>query len=134
MDGAAFHVWAEQVLAPTLEPTDIVVMDNLSVHKNPSSLPPSADRRNHPGLAAHSPDLNPIEKCGTKSRHVYARPGTRTRDATAGHRLRLAAGSTPLFPPASDRCNSARWIRHRERPHCLPLPTPMQRKRGRVAA
>ena len=34
MDGDAFPVWARRVLAPTLEPGDIVVMDNLSVHKN----------------------------------------------------------------------------------------------------
>lgn len=34
MDGAAFLVWVGQVLAPTLKPGDIVVMDNLSVHKN----------------------------------------------------------------------------------------------------
>lgn len=37
LDGAAFQVWAEQVLAPTVEPSDIVVMDNLSVHKNSSA-------------------------------------------------------------------------------------------------
>lgn len=37
MDGTAFSVWAEHVLAPTLQPTDIVVMDNLSVHRNPAA-------------------------------------------------------------------------------------------------
>lgn len=67
MDGAAFLVWVEQVLAPTLKPDDIVVMDNLSVHKNAAAralieaigafvwdLPP------------YSPDLNPIEKMWSK--------------------------------------------------------------------
>lgn len=42
LDGVAFAVWVEQVLAPTLDPSDIVVMDNLSVHKNPAA-------RRHPG-------------------------------------------------------------------------------------
>jgi hypothetical protein len=33
MDGPAFLAWIEQMLAPTLEPGDIVVMDNLPAHK-----------------------------------------------------------------------------------------------------
>lgn len=32
-DTAVFRAYVEQVLVPTLEPNDIVVMDNLSVHK-----------------------------------------------------------------------------------------------------
>ena len=32
-DGEAFRVHAEQVLAPTLKPGDVVVMDNLGSHK-----------------------------------------------------------------------------------------------------
>jgi len=67
MDGTAFAVWVEQVFVPTLEPGDIIVMDNLSVHKNAAArkaiqqagalvwdLPP------------YSPDLNPIEKMWSK--------------------------------------------------------------------
>lgn len=34
-DTAAFVTYLEQVLCPTLKPGDIVVMDNLSVHKSP---------------------------------------------------------------------------------------------------
>jgi len=34
MDGDAFYAWVEQMLAPTLSPGDIVICDNLSVHKN----------------------------------------------------------------------------------------------------
>jgi transposase len=33
MDRPAFLAWVEQMLAPTLEPGDIVVMDNLPAHK-----------------------------------------------------------------------------------------------------
>ena len=34
MDGDAFCAWVEQMLAPTLVAGDIVICDNLSVHKN----------------------------------------------------------------------------------------------------
>ncbi len=33
MNGAVFRAYVEQVLAPTLKPADIVIMDNLSAHK-----------------------------------------------------------------------------------------------------
>src|SRR4051812_28924107 len=36
MDTDAFEVWVGEVLCPTLGEGDIVVMDNLSVHKVPS--------------------------------------------------------------------------------------------------
>lgn len=32
-DGEVFRVWTEQVLCPTLEEVDIVVMDNIGAHK-----------------------------------------------------------------------------------------------------
>src|ERR1700675_3497526 len=35
MNGNAFLAYVEQILAPTLRPDDIVVMDNLSAHKVP---------------------------------------------------------------------------------------------------
>ena len=34
MDGDAFSAWVERMLAPTLSAGDIVICDNLSVHKN----------------------------------------------------------------------------------------------------
>ena len=33
MDGDAFRTYVERILVPTLEPGDIVVMDNLPAHK-----------------------------------------------------------------------------------------------------
>ena len=35
MNGNAFLAYVEQILAPTLKPGDIVVLDNLSAHKVP---------------------------------------------------------------------------------------------------
>jgi len=62
MNGAAFAAWVEQSLAPTLKPGDIVICDNLNVHKNASARRAIEAR----GAAlrflpAYSPDLNPIE-------------------------------------------------------------------------
>jgi transposase len=67
MDGAAFAVWCEQVLAPTLEPGDIVIMDNLSVHKNLEARAAiKAAGAQVWDLPPYSPDLNPIEKMWSK--------------------------------------------------------------------
>lgn len=38
MTGAAFLAYAEQVLAPTLAPGDVVVLDNLAAHKVVTSV------------------------------------------------------------------------------------------------
>ncbi len=67
MDGAAFAAWAKYVLAPTLERGDIVVMDNLSVHRNASARAAiQATGAEIWPLPAYSPDLNPIEKMWSK--------------------------------------------------------------------
>ena len=52
MNGEAFLVYVEKVLVPTLQPDEIVVMDNLPAHKVGAQLRL---------LPAYSPDLNPIE-------------------------------------------------------------------------
>ena len=41
MDGDAFRTYIEHVLVPTLEPGDIVVMDNLPAHKVAAVRAPS---------------------------------------------------------------------------------------------
>ncbi len=67
IDGAAFSVWTRYVLAPTLEPGDIVVMDNLSVHKNHVARAAiEAAGAEIWDLPPYSPDLNPIEKMWSK--------------------------------------------------------------------
>jgi len=67
MDGAAFTVWAERILAPTLEPADIIVMDNLSAHRNEAARAAiHATGATVWDLPPYSPDLNPIEKMWSK--------------------------------------------------------------------
>jgi transposase len=67
MDGAAFVVYVEQVLVPTLQAGDIVLMDNLSFHKAPRiRLLIEAVGAQVVFLPPYSPDLNPIELCWSK--------------------------------------------------------------------
>ncbi len=44
MDGAAFETYVRTQLAPTLSPGDVVIWDNLNVHKNPKAAQAIRDR------------------------------------------------------------------------------------------
>ena len=62
MDRTAFDLWVETQLAPTLQPGDVVVLDNLAVHKSAKAARVLKQR----GawflfLPPYSPDLNPTE-------------------------------------------------------------------------
>jgi transposase len=82
MDGAAFAVWAKNVLAPTLTREDIVVMDNLSVHKNPSAREAiEAAGATVWNLPPYSPDYNPIEKMWSKIKAYLRKAEARTPEA-----------------------------------------------------
>ena len=63
IDGASFLAWVEQFLAPALRSGNIMVMDNLSSHKDPAIRRAirSADAKLF-YLPSYSPDLNPIER------------------------------------------------------------------------
>jgi transposase len=66
-DTESFRAYVQAVLIPTLQPGDIVVMDNLSPHKSD----PTLNLITRTGarvlfLPAYSPDLNPIEKMWSK--------------------------------------------------------------------
>jgi len=61
MHGAAFLAYVEQVLAPTLKPGDIVIMDNLPAHK-PVAIRGAIEATGAQlrFLPPYSPDFNPI--------------------------------------------------------------------------
>lgn len=78
MHKEAFLIYITKVLVPTLQPKDIVIMDNLSAHKN------SEVRKAIKAVGAHalflppySPDLNPIEKFFSKLKHSLRKEGKR---------------------------------------------------------
>lgn len=82
INGESFAVYVEQVLAPTLQPGDIVVMDNLGSHKSDQIrqiLKRHGARRLF--LPPYSPDLNPIEQVFSKLKRLLRKAEARTVDA-----------------------------------------------------
>jgi len=82
VDQTAFEAYLREFLCPTLHPGQIVVIDNLSIHKG-------AEVRHlieATGaillfLPAYSPDLSPIEKAFSKLKIFLRRVGALTLDA-----------------------------------------------------
>lgn len=82
VNGELFAAFIEQVLRPTLEPGQIVVMDNLSSHKTARVRQLIHDARAHLWfLPPYSPDLNPIELAFSQLRRLYESAGHRTVSA-----------------------------------------------------
>lgn len=66
-DTESFRAYVGVLLVPTLQPGDIVVMDNLSPHKSDPTLALITQAGAQVVfLPAYSPDLNPIEKMWSK--------------------------------------------------------------------
>lgn len=82
MNSSTFVAYTEQCLAPALRPGDVVVMDNLSSHKNDAvrEAIESADATLWL-LPPYSPDLNPIEKLWSKVKAWLRRVEARTFEA-----------------------------------------------------
>lgn len=81
MNGAAFLAYVEQILAPTLAPGDIVVMDNLGSHKVAGvreTIEAAGARLLY--LPPYSPDLNPIELSFAKLKAMIRKAAARTRE------------------------------------------------------
>lgn len=78
----AFKVYVVQVLAPTLLPGDIVLIDNLSSHKG-TAIQAAVEARGARllFLPPYSPDLNPIELCWSKIKAALRRAKARTSEA-----------------------------------------------------
>lgn len=82
VDGQVFKAYVKQVLAPTLEADDVVIMDNLGAHKV-KGIREAIEARGAKViyLPPYSPDLNPIEKCWSKIKTYLRRAKARTRQA-----------------------------------------------------
>lgn len=81
-DSAAFEIYVEQILAPSLRPGQIVVLDNLSIHLSPrvrAAIEARGCRLLF--LPAYSPDFSPIEEAFSKLKAMLRRQGARTREA-----------------------------------------------------
>ena len=83
INGELFTLYAQKILAPTLSPGDVVILDNLGSHKGHDA------RRAVRAVGAHliflppySPDLNPIERLFAKLKHLMRMAEPRTVEAT----------------------------------------------------
>jgi transposase len=82
INGERFLAYVEQALAPTLQPGDIVIMDNLGAHKVAGVREAIAARgASVLHLPPYSPDLNPIEQVFAKLKTLLRTAATRTVDA-----------------------------------------------------
>lgn len=81
-DGLAFETYVEQVLAPSLQAGQIVVLDNLSVHHR-ARVAELIEARACAlwFLPSYSPDLSPIEPAFAKFKQALRRVGARTLEA-----------------------------------------------------
>ncbi len=77
-----FETYVERLLAPTLRPGQVVVMDNLGAHR-PKRVRELIEARGCElvYLPAYSPDLNPIEEAFSKVKHVLRKIAARTKEA-----------------------------------------------------
>jgi transposase len=77
-----FEAYLKRVLAPSLKPGQVVVMDNLSSHKGSRVRELVGERGCEVlYLPPYSPDLNPIEEAFAKLKALLRRAGARTREA-----------------------------------------------------
>lgn len=105
IDSDAFVAYVEHVLLPKLHPGQVVICDNLSVHKR-------ADIRNQIEdagctllfLPAYSPDFNPIEQAFSKLKAALRRAEARTQEA-----LDAAIGAALTTITATD---ARHWFAH----------------------
>jgi transposase len=102
---AAFVVYVERLLAPSLKPGQIVVIDNLSVHKA-KRVSELIEARGCEllFLPAYSPDFSPIEPCFSKIKEALRSAGARTQEA-----LEEAIGKAIDLVTSEDAHG---WFRH----------------------
>ena len=105
MTGVAFEAYVTHVLAPTLQPGDIVVLDNLAAHKRASARQAiEACGARVEFLSPYSPDYNPIEWCWAKIKPLLRRAKAHTADAL------LEALADALRTVSVD--DIVHWMRH----------------------
>ena len=96
MNGERFLDYVQNVLVPTLNPGDIVVMDNLRAHKVSGVAEAIASAgASTVYLPPYSPDLNPIEKMWSKVKTLLRKWKVRTQCLLAGAVAKAISLVTP---------------------------------------
>jgi transposase len=98
VDRPVFEAFVERVLVPSLQPGQIVILDNLSVHKSArAKVLIEAAGCQLVFLPTYSPDLNPIEQAFAKSKQALRRIGARSWESVVA-----AVGQTLATITAAD--------------------------------
>jgi transposase len=93
---AGFEAYVARVLAPTLRPGDLVVMDNLRQHRGARTRALIEARGAELWfLPAYSPDLNPIEEAFAKLKALLRDAAARTHEALLEALRAALAAITP---------------------------------------
>jgi transposase len=102
-DTAVFQAYVREILCPSLRPGDIVIMDNLSPHKNEQTgALIAAAGATVRFLPAYSPDLNPIEMMWSKVKALL-----RAAEARSPEQLQQAIAAALQRVSAQD---AAHWF------------------------
>ena len=105
IDNVSFLAYVEQVLVPSLRVGDVVVLDNLAVHKQPDVRTAiEAVGAQLRFLPPYSPDFNPIEQAFAKLKAFLRAARPRTFDQVSA----LVAAALELFTPGECR----NYVRH----------------------
>jgi transposase len=105
INGLTFQAYVEQILVPTLQPGDMVIIDNLGSHKGKAvrqAIEQAGALLLY--LPPYSPDLNPIEQVFAKLKAMLRKTAARSLNA-----LWTAVG-TLLERFSAREC--ARYFRH----------------------
>jgi transposase len=104
-DAAAFEVYIEHFLAPSLTEGQVVVMDNLGAHR-PKRIRELIEARGAElvFVPSYSPDLNPIEEAFSKIKHILRKLGARTHEALLEAMEEALSKVTPA--------DAAGWFNH----------------------
>lgn len=105
VNGERFKEYLRDILAPTLQPGDIVIMDNLRSHK----VSGVAEIVESTGatvlyLPPYSPDFNPIEQMWSKIKAFLRKVKARTVDALLG--------AIPLAFDTVSNSDISGWFKH----------------------
>ena len=105
IDSISFLAYVEQILVPTLRRGDVVVLDNLAVHKQPAVRQAiAAAGASLRFLPPYSPDFNPIEQAFAKLKAFLRAARPRSFEQV----IALVRIALTLF--ASDECRN--YVRH----------------------
>ena len=102
---AVFETYLERVLASSLRPGQVVVMDNLGAHKAERVRRAlEAAKIAYRYLPSYSPDLSPVERCWSKLKAWLRKAKARTRES-------LGAALAEGFAAVTEQ-DAKNWFRY----------------------